>query len=156
LPDRVLRELLARYGSARAALSAPAVELGEGAAARGTRPIRERVERGLRLVEREGIEILVESDPRYPVRLLELQDPPPLLFARGGGGLLARPASAIMGPRGPTGYGRDAARVLAGGAARAGLVIVGGMARGMDGEAHPAALAWGTVGVLGCAIDVVY
>lgn len=156
LNDRELRSLLARYGSAREALAAPAEELGRAAEARGTRPIMERVHRALSLLDRGGAELLVEADPRYPSSFLELPDPPPLIFARGRLELLDRPAIAMVGTRRPTRYGRDAARALAGGISRAGLVVVSGMARGIDGEAHHAALEGGTIGVLGCGIDVVY
>lgn len=157
LSDRKLRMLLERYGSARAVLAAPADELGEAAsAARGERRVLDLVRRALRLLDRGDIEILVESDPRYPAQLLELLDPPPLLFARGRLELLERPSLAIVGTRRPTTYGRDAARALAAGVSNAGVVVVSGMARGIDGEAHGAALAGGTIGVLGCGIDVVY
>lgn len=157
LSDRSLRELLKRYGSARAVLSAPAAELGEvAAAARGDRRVLVQVERAVRLLESGEVELLVESDPRYPARLLDLCDPPPLLFARGRLELLERPALAIVGSRRPTTYGRDAARALAAGVSGAGVVVVSGMARGIDGEAHGASLDGGTIGVLGCGIDVVY
>lgn len=156
LNDKKLRKLLARHGSARAALGAPAAELGKAVEARGTRAVAERVERALRLLDRGEVQLLVESDPRYPARLLELEDPPPLLFARGRLELLERPALAIIGTRRPTSYGRDAARALAAGVSNAGLVVVSGMARGIDGVAHLAALEGGTIGVLGCGIDVLY
>lgn len=156
LSDQRLRELLGSYGSARAVLRAPASELGKAAAARGKDRVEERVERALHLLDRGEVELLVESDPRYPGRLLELNDPPPLLFARGRLELLERPALAIVGTRRPTSYGRDAARALAAGVSEAGLVVVSGLARGIDGVAHHAALEGGTIGVLGCGIDVLY
>lgn len=159
ISDRELRQLLAYYGSPRAALRAPAAELGPKAAGvRGTPGVLGRVERSLRTIEEQGIEVLVESDARYPDRLRELHDPPPVLFARGRLELLEEPALAIVGARRPTAYGRDAARVLAYGVARSGLVVVSGAARGIDGVAHEAALdaGGGTIGVLGCGIDVVY
>lgn len=159
LTDGKLRGLLSTYGSAAAVLRAPASELGEKAArARGTRPVMGRVERALRTIGERGIEVLVERDPRYPVSLRELTDPPPLLFALGQLELLDRPALAIVGARQPTAYGKEAARVLAYGVARAGVVVVSGMARGIDGIAHRAALdaEGGTIGVLGCGIDVIY
>jgi len=157
LGDRALRALLERYGSARAALAAPVGELGEAAvAARGGWRVRERVRRAVQLLERGDVELLIESDPRYPARLLELRDPPPLLFARGRLELLERPALAIVGTRRPTTYGREVTRALAAGVSAAGVVVVSGLARGIDGEAHGAALDGGTIGVLGCGIDVVY
>lgn len=157
LPDRRLRELLAGHGTASAVLRAPAAVLGEAAAtARNSRAILGRVERGLQIIEHLGIAVLTESDAGYPAGLRELHDPPPVLFALGRLELLDRPALAIVGARRPTAYGREAAWALAAGMARAGIVVVSGMARGIDGVAHQAALEGGTIGVLGCGVDVVY
>lgn len=94
----------------------------------------------------------------YPASLLELPDPPPVLFALGRPELLARPMVAIVGTREATPYARRAARHLATAAARAGAVVVSGLARGIDGEAHEGALAvdGDTIAVLGTGPDVVY
>lgn len=166
--DKRLSALLQRHGSARGALAAPAEELGtEAAAARGTTRIAGRVERALEAIERLDIAVLTgfaapnpvdsASDAAgYPARLHELHDPPVVLFARGDLELLDRPAVAVIGSRRHTEYGADVARALAGDLARAGVVVISGMARGIDSIAHVAALAGGTVGVLGCGIDVVY
>ncbi|MGH3113530.1 MAG: DNA-processing protein DprA [Gaiellaceae bacterium] len=92
----------------------------------------------------------------YPPLLGELHDPPPRLFLRGGPAeLLARPAVAIVGARSCSSYGAQVARELARDLAAAGVVVVSGLARGIDGEAHRGALAGGgvTVAVLGCGID---
>lgn len=157
LKDRVICDLLSRYGSARAALAAPESELGSAAAeARGSRPIVDKVERALRTIGRWGIEVLAFGGPRYPERLKELHDPPPVLFAHGRLELLERRALAIVGARRPSSYGRDLARGLSAGVSRAGIVVVSGMARGIDGIAHAAALAGGTIGVLGSGVDVIY
>ncbi|MBI4408477.1 MAG: DNA-protecting protein DprA [Gemmatimonadetes bacterium] len=158
LTDVALRELLARHGSAVAALEAPAHELGARAAAARREPRLLRwLERALETIERQGVAVLVEGDPRYPLELLEqLIDRPPVLFARGRLELLGRPAVAIVGARSHTEYGAESARELAEGLARAGVVVISGMARGIDSLAHAAALAGGTIGVLGCGIDVVY
>ena len=106
-------------------------------------------ERGLRFVGR--------SDPEYPPLLRELHDPPPGLFLRGAGGaeLLRRPAVAIVGARACSSYGAQVARLLGRELAAAGLVVLSGLARGVDGEAHRGALEAGglTVAVLGCGID---
>jgi DNA processing protein len=92
-----------------------------------------------------------------PPLLRSIHDPPVGLFIRGGGplDLLARPAVAIVGARACSGYGASVARSLAREAAGAGLVVVSGLARGIDGEAHRGALDAGgtTVAVLGCGID---
>jgi DNA processing protein len=91
-----------------------------------------------------------------PPLLRAVHDPPPGLFVRGGLDLdlLARPAVAIVGARSCSGYGAAVARSLARELAAAGLVVVSGLARGIDGEAHLGALEGGaTVAVLGCGID---
>ena len=95
-------------------------------------------------------------DARYPPLLLELHDPPRRLFLRGEREeLLAGPAVAVVGARSCTAYGAHVARSLARAAAGAGAVVVSGLARGIDAEAHRGALEAGgaTVAVLGCGID---
>lgn len=93
----------------------------------------------------------------YPRLLAEIPDPPARLWIRGDAPLevLDRPAVAIVGARACSGYGRTVARSLATECAGAGALVVSGMARGIDGEAHRGALAGGgtTVAVLGCGID---
>jgi DNA processing protein len=100
---------------------------------------------------------LFRSDPRYPRFLAAIHDPPPQLWIRGEAdvGLLERPAVAVVGARACSSYGRAVARMLGRELAEAGVVVVSGMARGVDGEAHRGALdADGvTVAVLGCGID---
>ena len=104
-----------------------------------------------------GLRWLPRSDPRFPPPLGAIHDPPPGLFLRGVGdaALLARPAVAIVGARGCSPYGAQVARACARELAAAGLVVVSGLARGIDGEAHRGALdaAGTTVAVLGCGID---
>jgi DNA processing protein len=106
-------------------------------------------ERGFRFVGR--------SDEGYPPRLRELHDPPPGLFLRGRADVevLGLPAVAIVGARACSSYGAQVARLLGRDLAAAGLVVVSGLARGVDGEAHRGALEAGglTVAVLGCGID---
>ncbi|TML51129.1 MAG: DNA-protecting protein DprA [Actinobacteria bacterium] len=93
----------------------------------------------------------------FPELLRQIHDPPRALFLRGAGdvNLLARPAVAIVGARACSPYGAQVARMLGRELAAAGLVVVSGLARGVDGEAHRGALeAEGlTVAVLGCGID---
>lgn len=93
----------------------------------------------------------------YPPLLSRIPDPPSSLWLRGDAGpaLLAEPAVAIVGARACSGYGRSVARSLAGGVAEAGALVVSGLARGIDGEAHRGALAVAgrTVAVLGCGVD---
>ena len=96
-------------------------------------------------------------DAAYPALLAAIHDPPPELFLRGSGetALLERPAVAIVGARACSSYGRSVARSLARETAAAGVAVVSGMARGIDGEAHRGALDAGgvTVAVLGCGVD---
>lgn len=105
----------------------------------------------------DGYGFLARSAPQFPPLLRAIHDPPPGLFLRGDADveLLSRPAVAIVGARACSGYGASAARMLAREVARAGLVVVSGLARGIDAEAHRGALEAGgaTVAVLGCGID---
>jgi DNA processing protein len=109
-----------------------------------------------RLAERD-LRFLGRSDPPFPPLLRAIHDPPVGLFLRGAGAaeLLARPAAAIVGARACSPYGGQVARVLGRELAAAGLVVVSGLARGIDGAAHRGALEAGgiTVAVLGCGID---
>ena len=92
----------------------------------------------------------------YPPLLAQLHDPPARLWLRGAPAeVLARPAVAVVGARSCSAYGAQVTRTLARELAAAGLVIVSGLARGIDGEAHRGALDAGgvTVAVLGCGID---
>jgi DNA processing protein len=97
------------------------------------------------------------KDSTYPSLLAAIHDPPAQLFLRGSAdiGVLSEPAIAVVGARACSSYGRSVARSLARELAGAGLVVVSGMARGIDGEAHRGALDTGgrTVAVLGCGID---
>ncbi len=95
---------------------------------------------------------------QYPERLREIYDPPPVLWLRGDGNLLSRAAIAVVGTRHPTPYGSAVAEMLARDLAVRRLLIVSGMARGIDTCAHNGALAarMPTVAVWGTGIDVVY
>lgn len=156
--------LLSRFGSALGALSAPfeflcttqsisvaaATAIGESARV-GVEPV-------LRDVERLGAHCLLPTDPGFPVSCREIPDRPTLLFALGDLSLLERPAVAIVGSRDHSEYGGEVGREVAAGAAGRGLVVVSGMARGLDAVAHAAALEAGgtTIGVLGNGLGVVY
>jgi DNA processing protein len=100
--------------------------------------------------------VVSRGGPGYPPLLAELHDPPARLFLRGGPPeILARTSVAIVGARSCSPYGAQVARELARELAGAGVVVVSGLARGVDGEAHRGALAASglTVAVLGCGID---
>ncbi len=104
-----------------------------------------------------AIRRLRRRDPGYPALLAAIHDPPPAIFLRGDGetSALSEPAVAVVGARACSAYGRSVARSLGRELAAAGLVVVSGMARGIDGEVHRGALEAGglTVAVLGCGID---
>jgi len=97
------------------------------------------------------------NQPEYPEELLHLTDPPPILYALGDISLLRKRAVAVVGARAASSYGRRMAATLAKGLAER-VVVVSGMALGIDGEAHAGALAADgkSIGVLGCGLDVVY
>jgi DNA processing protein len=107
---------------------------------------------------RLGVRGVPLPSPRYPERLRRLADPAPLLWVCGDPGVLVAPCVAIVGPRAPTSYGRSVARALARVLAGAGLVVVSGLARGVDAEAHEGALEAGgrTLAFQACGPDQVY
>jgi DNA processing protein len=104
-----------------------------------------------------GFRFVARSSPAFPPGLRAIHDPPSGLFVRGSADLelLARPAVAIVGARACSGYGASVARMLGRELGQAGLVVVSGLARGVDAEAHRGALEAHapTVAVLGCGID---
>jgi len=108
-------------------------------------------------LDRRGFRFVARSDGRFPRLLHAIHDPPPGLFVRGGAdpALLSQPAVAVVGARSCSPYGSAVARMLGRELAAAGLVVVSGLARGVDAEAHRGALeARGlTVAVLGCGVD---
>ncbi len=109
-------------------------------------------------VSAQGSTLISYSCPEYPERLREIYDPPPVLWVRGNIKLLTRPSIAVVGTRHPTPYGTGVAEMLARDLAARRLLIVSGMARGIDSCAHKGALAarMPTVAVWGTGIDVVY
>lgn len=114
-------------------------------------------ERELQRIVEAGARLVTLDDPEYPAILRQLRDAPLYLIAKGER-LLEGPAIAIVGARRATAYGLDAARQLAAGLADAGIAVVSGLARGIDGAAHEGALGGRgrTVAVLGSGIDVIY
>ncbi len=102
-------------------------------------------------------DVRVVERAKFPPLLRAIYDPPPRLYLRGGGEaeLLSRPCVAVVGARACSPYGAQVARMLGRELTAAGLVVVSGLARGIDGEAHRGALEAGgvTVAVLGCGID---
>jgi len=116
------------------------------------------LEAALGRLRRTGARAVPLLSPAYPPRLARLSDPAPLLLVRGDVDALAAPSVAIVGSRAATAYGLNTAQVLARDLAQAGLVVVSGLALGIDGAAHRGALEAGgrTVAVLACGPDRVY
>lgn len=109
-------------------------------------------------VLRAGVRALTWRDEDYPPRLKQIYDKPPVLYVKGD--ILPRDerSVAVVGTRKPSAYGREAARKLTAEIAAGGVTIVSGLARGVDGVAHGAALDAGarTIAVLGSGVDVIY
>ncbi|HKF02568.1 MAG TPA: DNA-processing protein DprA [Candidatus Sulfotelmatobacter sp.] len=105
-----------------------------------------------------GITVLSASDPLYPRRLKEIYDPPIILYVRGDAEQLNKPGIAMVGTRHPTPYGSGMAERLACDLAAQGLVIISGMARGVDTASHRGAISakGKTVAVFGTGVDVIY
>jgi DNA processing protein len=110
----------------------------------------------LRKLAERGLRWLPRDDPAFPPRLRSIHDPPPGLFLRGGAdaSLLAATSVAVVGARACSGYGSGVAFKLGRELAAAGVLVVSGLARGVDASAHRGALESGvTVAVLGCGVD---
>ncbi len=109
-------------------------------------------------IKEQQASFLTPEDTNYPERLLEIYDPPAVLWVRGDVRLLSRPGIAVVGTRQPTPYGSGMAEMLSRDLARRGMLIMSGMARGIDSCAHKGALEAGgaTVAVWGTGIDVIY
>ena len=112
----------------------------------------------VRRVERAGARAITWEDPDYPSLLQEIPDPPPLLYVRGTLEPEDAWAVAVVGTRRASVYGKEVTRRLVTELARSGITVVSGLARGIDGVAHRAALEAGgrTIAVLGCGVDRVY
>lgn len=162
LGPRRIAKLLAAFGSAAAACSAPtsalrSLGLSEPMIERVLRPDQASIVAALRWSEQREASILSLADPRYPTRLREIASAPPLLFVRGDLALLQEPQLAIVGSRNPTTGGVQTTRAFAAHLAGLGLVITSGMALGVDAAAHIGALESGrTIAVLGTGPDRVY
>lgn len=156
--------LMQAFGSARAVWEASAADLvAAGLDRRTTEALlaaRRRVDPAKEAdnLQRIGATAVTKLDPRYPGRLAEIYDPPPVLYVRGELGPPDQPAVAIVGTRAATAYGRMAAEHIASGLGRAGVTVVSGLALGIDSAAHRGALEGGgrTVAVLASGLDRVY
>ena len=148
--------LISEHGSTAAALDAlPEVARAAGVERYAVCP------EGVALAEMKagraaGAHLLFAGAADYPHRLLDLSDAPPFLWVVGDVAALSRPTVALVGARNASSLGLRMARALAKGLGEAGIVVVSGLARGIDTEAHRAALEAGTVGVLAGGVDVLY
>lgn len=117
-----------------------------------------RVEEEIERTETAGIQLITIKDVRYPRRLKEIYNPPPLLWMAGEPVEADRNTVAIVGSRAATEYGRNTSARLARELIGEGITVVSGVALGIDAAAHRGALAAGgrTIGVLGCGIDIRY
>lgn len=150
------RQLLARFGTARAALDAlPDLARRGGRASLRIATLAE-AEREWAAVEKAGARLLVWGVAPYPRLLADIEDAPPVLAVRGHVALLDRPAVALVGARNASAAGQRFAARLAAELAEAGQVVVSGLARGIDAAAHAAALDGGTIGVVAGGVDVIY
>ncbi|MBB5519421.1 DNA-processing protein DprA [Amphiplicatus metriothermophilus] len=149
--------LLKKFGSAAAALDAlPRLARAAGRAQPPALADRETCARELDLADELGVRIILACEPDYPRLLRPLPDRPPVLYAKGHPSLFERPAVAIIGARNASGAGRKIARDLAQGLGAEGVVVVSGLARGIDGTAHAAAIETGTIAVVAGGVDVIY
>ncbi len=147
-------QLLSRFGSAASALQAlPSLPKRKSAL---QIPSRASVEAELQATRNYGADILCAQEPEFPKLLSQLAPPPPVLTVLGKVTLASNPCVAVVGARQASAAGRKLARDISKGLSEAGFVIVSGLARGIDGEAHAAALDGGTVAVLGGGIDHIY
>ena len=150
------RQLIMRFGTPAAALDAvPDVARRGGGKAPAIRS-RADAEREIDRVDKLGARFLALGQGLYPRLLAELEDTPPLLIAKGNLNLLDRQAVAIVGARNASAAACRFARGLAHDLGQHDLVVVSGLARGIDSAAHDGSLATGTVGVIAGGIDVFY
>ena len=158
------RLLIEAFGSASKAISAPASAwraLGLppiSADARRSPEIRDGASEALAWLSRPAQHLLMWDQPEYPALLAQIDDAPPLLFVAGDPSILEKPQLAMVGSRRASRPGMDTAAAFSRSLASAGFVITSGLALGIDGAAHQAALDVGghTIGVLGTGLENVY
>lgn len=156
--------LIEAFGCASKAISAPASawrSLGLpaiSADARRSPQIRDGASEALAWLGQPAQHLLMWDQPEYPALLAQIDDAPPLLFVAGDPGILEKPQLAVVGSRRASRPGMDTAAAFSRSLASAGFVITSGLALGIDGAAHQAALDVGghTVGVLGTGLENFY
>ena len=163
LGSAAIRAMLRQFGLPQLVLARKASELAAYAApsvldSLHSEAVRRAVAAALAWLEQPGNALITLADAAYPRLLLEIPDPPPLLYARGRVELLARPALAVVGSRNATAQGAANAESFANALSNSGLTIVSGLALGIDAAAPGGGLAGpgSTVAVLGTGIDVIY
>lgn len=149
-------QLLARFGSAGAALAAIPDLAARGGGRVPRLASRAVAEREAEQVAKLGARYLFLGQPPYPKLLAEAESAPPVLIAKGDLALLERQCIAMVGARNASAAACRFARGLAQTLGEAGAVIVSGLARGIDAAAHDGSLATGTIAVVAGGIDVVY
>lgn len=163
LGNTMLCQLLLLLKSPEAILAASYAELRDTV----SKDVAERIQRAMEhadiakaldWLEQPDNHLITLADLHYPRRLLETDQPPPLLYAKGNLQILKRPALAIVGSRHATAQGETTAENFAESLCRAGLVVVSGLALGIDGAAHRGALKadGATIAVVGTGLDIVY
>ncbi len=149
--------LMERYGSATRVLEAlPRLAERGGRATPLKPPTAAEARRELDAGDALGARLLTAGEPDYPAPLAAIDPPPPVLWTLGHPGLLLRTCVAVVGARVASAAGQRFARQLAAELGGAGLTVVSGLARGVDGAAHEGALPFGTAAVLGGGVDDVY
>ncbi len=153
-----------RFGSLKAAWEASTSELGASGLTSAVVSAIEQVrrvvepERELEQVCNANVRVLTWHDSNYPRAFRTIDDPPPILYVKGTLEPDDEVRATIVGTRSPTPYGKEVTRQLASGLAESGVAVVSGLARGIDGVAHDAALKTGgrTVAIIGSGLDIVY
>jgi DNA processing protein len=149
--------MLRRFGSARAALEAvPQLARRSERSANVTPATRAAAEAELAALHRIGGRLVCWGEPYYPGGLAAIEDAPPILTALGQIELLVRPIVAVVGARNASANGRRFSRDLAASLGQNGIVVVSGLARGIDAAAHLGALETGSVAVVAGGVDIVY
>jgi DNA processing protein len=158
-----VRRLLHAYGDPERALAATRSELARHvsdavAAALKQGNVGDALDTVARWLDDPANQVLTLADAAYPPQLLQIPDPPPLLYVKGRAELLARPALAVVGSRNATAQGLANAAAFAKALSDAGLTVVSGLALGVDAAAHRGGLAGkaGSVAVLGTGADIIY
>lgn len=149
-------QLLARFGSATAALDAIPDLAARGGGRAPKLASRAVVEREIETVAKLGARYLFLGQGLYPPLLAELETAPPALIVKGHPSLLDKSAIALVGARNASAAACRFARALARDLGEAGVVVVSGLARGIDTSAHDGSLESGTIAVIAGGIDVVY